>query len=67
MCVSDNTKLSSSKGRIKKNVEARVYKKKANKLIVAEERSKLLKGIIAKKVGFKEEEDFILEKSYVGV
>ena len=39
--------------------EARVYKKIASKLIVAEERSKLLMGLIAKKIGFKEEEDFI--------
>ena len=39
--------------------EARVYRKTAIKLIVAEERTKLLKGLIAQKVGFKEEEDFI--------
>ena len=39
--------------------EARVYKKIPSKLIVAEERTKLLMGLIAKKIGFKEEEDFI--------
>ena len=31
----------------------------ANKVIVAEERSRMLKGLIAQKVGFKEEEEFI--------
>ena len=40
-------------------MEAREYRKIARRLIITEERTKLLKGLLSHGVGCKEEEEFI--------